>query len=91
MPRPNSPIASALGLQPAEVQRSLESARAQLLAALEERGAAFQAFLVHLFAEREIIVRLNPRTSARADEMIELVLDMERAKLFDPATAEALL
>ena len=42
-------------------------------------------------AEREIIVRLNPRTSARADEMIELVLDMERAKLFDPATAEALL
>jgi multiple sugar transport system ATP-binding protein len=42
-------------------------------------------------AEREIIVRLNPRTSARADEMIELVLDMERAKLFDPATGEALL
>jgi multiple sugar transport system ATP-binding protein len=42
-------------------------------------------------AEREIIVRLNPRTSARADEMIELVLDMEGAKLFDPATAEALL
>ena len=42
-------------------------------------------------AEREIIVRLNPRTCARADEMIELVLDMERAKLFDPATAEALL
>ncbi len=42
-------------------------------------------------AEREIIVRLNPRTSARADEMIELVLDMERARLFDPVTGEALL
>ena len=42
-------------------------------------------------AGREIIVRLNPRTSARANEMIELVFDMERAKLFDPTTGEALL
>ena len=42
-------------------------------------------------AEREIIVRLNPRTSAKSDETIELVLDLERAKLFDPATGEALL
>jgi multiple sugar transport system ATP-binding protein len=42
-------------------------------------------------AEHEIIVRLNPGTSAKSDEMIELVLNMERARLFDPATAEALL
>jgi multiple sugar transport system ATP-binding protein len=42
-------------------------------------------------AEGEIMVRLNPRTGARADEMIELVFDMERARLFDPATGEALL
>jgi multiple sugar transport system ATP-binding protein len=42
-------------------------------------------------AEREIIVRLNPRTSAKSDETIELVLGMERAKLFDPVTAKALL
>ncbi len=42
-------------------------------------------------AEREIIVRLNSRTAAKADETIELVLDMERAKLFDPATGDALL
>ena len=41
-------------------------------------------------AEHEIIVRLNPRTSAKSDEMIELVLDMERATFFDPTTAEAL-
>ena len=41
-------------------------------------------------AEHEIIVRLNPRTSTKSDEVIELVLDMERATLFDPTTAEAL-
>jgi multiple sugar transport system ATP-binding protein len=43
------------------------------------------------FAQHEIIVRLNPRTNAKSDEVIELVLDMERATLFDPATTEALL
>jgi len=42
-------------------------------------------------AEQEIIVRLNRRTSAKSDEVIELVLNMERAMIFDPATAEALL
>jgi multiple sugar transport system ATP-binding protein len=42
-------------------------------------------------AEHEIIIRLNPRTSAKSDEVIELVLDMERATLFDPTTGEALL
>jgi multiple sugar transport system ATP-binding protein len=41
-------------------------------------------------AEYEIIVRLNPRTCVKSDEVIELVLDMERATLFDPATTEAL-
>ena len=41
-------------------------------------------------AAHEIIVRLNPRTSAKSDEMIELFLNMERARLFDPATGEAL-
>ncbi|MFN2511918.1 MAG: ABC transporter ATP-binding protein [Pyrinomonadaceae bacterium] len=42
------------------------------------------------FAQQEIIVRLNPRTSVKSDEVIELVFDMERATLFDPATTEAL-
>jgi len=42
-------------------------------------------------AAHEIIVRLNPRTSAKSDEMIELFLNMERARLFDRATGEALL
>jgi len=41
-------------------------------------------------AEHEIIVRLNPRTSAKTDEMIELILNMEHARLFDPTTGEAL-
>jgi multiple sugar transport system ATP-binding protein len=39
----------------------------------------------------EIIVRLSPRSGVKSDEMIELVIDMERARLFDPATGEALL
>jgi multiple sugar transport system ATP-binding protein len=42
-------------------------------------------------AGHEIIVRLNPRTNAKSDEMIELFLDMERARLFDPTTGRALL
>ena len=41
-------------------------------------------------AQHEVIVRLNPRTTAKSDEVIELVLDMERATLFDPTTTEAL-
>jgi len=42
-------------------------------------------------AGHEVIVRLNPRTNAKSDEMVELFLNMERARLFDPATGEALL
>jgi multiple sugar transport system ATP-binding protein len=41
--------------------------------------------------QHEIVVRLSPRTTAKSDEVIELVLDMERVTLFDPATTEALL
>jgi multiple sugar transport system ATP-binding protein len=41
-------------------------------------------------AQQEIIVRLNPRTSAKSDEVIDLIFDMERATLFDPVTTEAL-
>ncbi len=40
---------------------------------------------------QEIIVRLSPRSGVKSDEMIELVINMERARLFDPATGEALL
>ncbi len=43
------------------------------------------------FAEHEIIVRLSPRSGVKSDEMIESVINMERARLFDPATEEALL
>ncbi len=41
-------------------------------------------------AQHEIIVRLSPRTSTKSDEVIELVLDMERTTVFDPVTTEAL-
>ena len=39
----------------------------------------------------EIIVRLSPRSGVNSDDLVELVVDMERARLFDPATGEALL
>jgi multiple sugar transport system ATP-binding protein len=42
-------------------------------------------------AASEIIVRLSPRSGVKSDEMIELVINMERARLFDRATEEALL
>jgi len=42
-------------------------------------------------AAHDIIVRLSPRSGVKSDEIIELVINMERARLFDPATEEALL
>ena len=39
----------------------------------------------------EIIVRLSPRSGVKSDEMIELVINMEHARLFDLKTGEALL
>jgi ABC-type sugar transport system ATPase subunit len=42
-------------------------------------------------AAHEIIVRLSPRSGVKSDEMIELVINMERARLFDLKTGEALL
>jgi len=38
----------------------------------------------------EITVRLSPKTDASSDKPLELVLDMERARLFDLTTGEAL-
>lgn len=42
------------------------------------------------FGGNEITARLSPRTSAKSEASIELAFDLERAKLFDPATGEAL-
>jgi multiple sugar transport system ATP-binding protein len=41
--------------------------------------------------EHELIVRLSSRTSAKTDDMIDLVLDMDRASLFDREQGEALI
>jgi multiple sugar transport system ATP-binding protein len=38
---------------------------------------------------RELVVRLSPRTGAQSDQPLDLVFDMEQAKLFDPSTGEA--
>jgi multiple sugar transport system ATP-binding protein len=38
----------------------------------------------------EVIVRLSPRSRVKSDETIELVVDMERARLFHPKTGEAI-
>ena len=90
----NSPV--ALGIRPEDIsERRLHDGAADdnVIRArvdfLEPLGSEVLANCS--FAEHEIIVRLNPRTSAKSDEMIELVLNMERARLFDPATAEAIL
>ena len=40
-------------------------------------------------AERELVVRLSPRTNARSNELVDLVVDMEQARLFEPSTGEA--
>jgi multiple sugar transport system ATP-binding protein len=37
----------------------------------------------------ELVVRLSPRTTARSGESVELVVDMEQARLFEPSTGEA--
>lgn len=39
--------------------------------------------------ERELIVRLSPRTGAQSDQPLDLVFDMDQAKFFDPSTGEA--
>ena len=38
----------------------------------------------------EVIVRLSPRSSVKSDDMIELVVNMEHARLFNPVTEEAI-
>lgn len=90
----NSPV--ALGIRPEDIsERRLYDGAADdnVIRArvdfLEPLGS--EVLATCSFAEQEIIVRLNPRTSAKSDEMIELVLNMERARLFDPATAETIL
>lgn len=40
--------------------------------------------------ESELVVRLSPRTSAQSNESVDLVVDMEQARLFEPSTGEAL-
>jgi multiple sugar transport system ATP-binding protein len=39
----------------------------------------------------EMTARLSPHTQVKGEETVELVFDMERAKLFDPATGGVLL
>ena len=39
--------------------------------------------------ERELIVRLSPRTTAQSNESLDLVVDMEQARLFEPASGQA--
>ncbi|MGI8734284.1 MAG: ABC transporter ATP-binding protein [Pyrinomonadaceae bacterium] len=40
--------------------------------------------------DHELVVRLSPRTTARSNELVDLVVDMEQARLFQPSTGEAL-
>ncbi|MGH9908768.1 MAG: TOBE domain-containing protein, partial [Pyrinomonadaceae bacterium] len=41
------------------------------------------------FGQHELVARLSPRTSARSNQSLDLVFDMEQAKFFDPVTGVA--
>ena len=49
------------------------------------------ALYPHMTVYDNMAFRLSPRSGVKSDEMIELVINMERARLFDPATGEGLL
>jgi multiple sugar transport system ATP-binding protein len=51
---------------------------------LEPLGSEVLATCV--LGAHEVIVRLSPRSSVKSDETIDLVINMERARLFDPVT-----
>ena len=42
-----------------------------------------------VLGDRELVVRLSPRTTARSNELLDLVVDMEQARLFEPSSGQA--
>ncbi len=84
------------GIRPEDVhERSLyagpvdENAAQARVEILEPLGG--EVIAACSLGDAEITARLSPRTQAQSDEQIELVFDVDRAKLFDPATGKTLL
>ena len=83
-----------LGIRPEDIydrqtyERSIDgntfAARVEFLEPLGNEVLATCAL-----GEREFVVRLSPRTNARSNELVDLVVDMEHARLFDPSTGAA--
>jgi multiple sugar transport system ATP-binding protein len=48
-----------------------------------------EVFLHLLAGETKLLARVDPRTDVRADQEVEVVIDMERMHVFDPETREA--
>jgi multiple sugar transport system ATP-binding protein len=48
-----------------------------------------EVFLHLLAGETKLLARVDPRTRVRADEEVEVVIDMERMQVFDPESREA--
>lgn len=71
-------------LSPRQPDQNMVNARVDILEPLGSEVIATCAVGTH-----EIVARLSPRTQAKSDEAIELVFDMEHAKLFDPTTGKA--
>jgi multiple sugar transport system ATP-binding protein len=70
---------------PQEAGENVANARVEIL---EHLGG--EVIATCSLNDHELTVRLNPRTQARADQSIELVFEMQQAKLFDPATGRTL-
>lgn len=77
------------GIRPEDIheQASANGVRARV-EILEPLGG--EVIATCSFGGGELTARLSSRTSAKSDEPIELAFDLGRAKLFDPATGEAL-
>ncbi|MBL8205796.1 MAG: sn-glycerol-3-phosphate ABC transporter ATP-binding protein UgpC [Blastocatellia bacterium] len=87
----NSDAKAVLGIRPEDIhEKSGEpeavNARVEIL---EQLGG--EVIATCSLGSNEITARLSARTQARTDEQIELVFDLERAKLFDAASGRTLV
>ncbi len=87
----NGDTKAVLGIRPEDIHEATSAseaikARVELLELLGGEVLATCSF-----GSNEIVARLSPHTTVRAGEAIELVCEMERAKLFDTASGGALL
>ncbi|HEX4947874.1 MAG TPA: sn-glycerol-3-phosphate ABC transporter ATP-binding protein UgpC [Blastocatellia bacterium] len=86
----NGDAKAVLGIRPEDIheksgEQEAVNARVEIV---EQLGG--EVIAMCSVGANEIIARLSARTQARADEQIELVFDLERAKLFDATNGKTL-